>query len=96
LVIPASPGVEFPTHRPDEFSQTPFNAHMDIFILGLPFVTACANVLSDGLKSPNDGLTFSRAQYSSLLQGFTVGNAAIDVIFIQTMIKADGGRECFH
>jgi hypothetical protein len=67
LIIPASAGVEFPANRPNELSQPPFNAHMHIFIFGLPIMTACANVLPNGLESSNDGLAFSLEQdFSSL------------------------------
>jgi hypothetical protein len=67
LIIPASAGVEFSANRPNKLSQPALNAHMHIFIFRLPFMTACPNVIPDGLESSNDGLAFSLGQdFSSL------------------------------
>src|SRR5680860_279777 len=62
LIIPTSTGVEFPPNRPNELSQPAFNAHMHIFILGLPLMTAGANVLANGQEPSNYGLAFSLRQ----------------------------------
>jgi hypothetical protein len=62
LIISASTGVEFSTNRPNKLSQSSFNAHMHILIFGLPLMAACANVITNGLKSSYDGLAFSVPQ----------------------------------
>ena len=93
LVIARTPGVQFLARHADAARELRLDVHVHIFQRHGPLEAPCHDVLADSLQPGDDVLHFLRAQNADLAEHGGVGDGAIDVVVIQTLVEGHGSGE---
>ena len=88
--------MELSSQGPNELGEPAFDAHMDIFVFFLKWVTALTNSNSNPFESANDFIAFRLGEDFSFFQCVAMSNAATNIMMVQSAIKRKRGRKLFN
>ena len=96
LIVTASGSMKLLAHIADFLDQTALHTHMDVFIIYVKHDLAVCDLLLDLFKTCND-LVFLFLRYDALLaQHGHMGNTAVDILIVHSLIKKDGRIVFFY
>ncbi len=96
LVVAAAAGMQLLARVADFLRQQAFHQHMDILRRGLQAEATILKPLQDILKALADFIPLLLGQDAHLDQHGGMGQAALDVLFVQAAVKGQGGVEIIH
>ena len=86
LIIPASTRVQFTTEWTDQFGQSPFNCHVDIFVLRREDKTLLIELSFHGVQSLNNRARLRSRENAGLFKCLAMSDAPRNVFGIESAV----------
>ena len=96
LVVPGAGGVEPLARVPDPGGEQRLHVHVDVLVVGGEFHLPSLDVRQDAREPRLDGVAVRLGDDAAVREHLGVGHGAGDVLFVQPLVKADGGIELVH
>ena len=95
LVVARAAGVQLLAGIANVRGQRRLDVHVNILAADRPLERACLYALADALEAGDNGISLSGSEDALLRQHHGVGDAALDVVAVQPLIKLHRGGEGF-